>query len=72
VTKPYDQAFKLLTEEDPRATLALFAGIPLTVSMDVRVLDREVNLSALQVDNLYRCRTRHGRVCGCGWQCDHG
>ena len=57
MTKPYDQAFKLLTEEDPRATLALFAGIPLTVSMDVRVLDREVNLSALQVDNLYRCRT---------------
>ena len=57
MTKPYDQAFKLLTEEDPRATLALFAGIPLTVAMDVRVLDREVNLSALQVDNLYRCRT---------------
>ncbi len=57
MTKPYDQAFKLLTEEDPRATLALFAGIPLTVDMDVRVLDREVNLSALQVDNLYRCRT---------------
>jgi predicted transposase YdaD len=57
VTKPYDQAFKLLTEEDPRATLALFAGIPLSVAMDVRVLDREVNLSALQVDNLYRCRT---------------
>jgi hypothetical protein len=57
VTKPYDQAFKLLTEEDPRATLALFAGIPLSVAMEVRVLDREVNLSALQVDNLYRCRT---------------
>ena len=57
MTKPYDQAFKLLTEEDPRATLALFAGIPLSVAMEVRVLDREVNLSALQVDNLYRCRT---------------
>ena len=57
MAKPYDQAFKLLTEEDPRATLALFAGIPLTVAIDVCVLDREVNLPALQVDNLYRCRT---------------
>lgn len=57
MAKRYDQAFKLLTEEDPRATLAMFAGIPLTVEMEVRVVDREVNLAALQVDNLYRCRT---------------
>jgi hypothetical protein len=57
VTKPYDQAFKLLTEDDPRATLALIAGIPLTAKLDVELLDRELNVPALQVDTLYRCRT---------------
>lgn len=54
--KQYDQAFKLLTEDDPRATLALFAGIPLSADLVVEPLDRELNLTTLQVDNLYRCR----------------
>lgn len=57
MAKPYDQAFKLLTEDDPRATLALVAGIPLTAKLDVELLDRELNVPALQVDTLYRCRT---------------
>lgn len=52
----YDRTFKLLTDESPRAALALFAGIPLSTNLDVEILDRELNLTALRVDNLYRCR----------------
>lgn len=54
----FDQSFKLLTEEDPRATLALFAGISFAGRLTVESLDRELNLSTLRVDNLYRCRDR--------------
>ena len=57
VPKHYDQAFKLLTEDDPRATLALFAGIPLSADITVEPLDRELNLPTLHADNLDRCRT---------------
>ena len=54
--QPFDQSFKLLTEDDPRAALALFAGIPLSANLVVEPLDRELNLPTLRVDNLYRCR----------------
>jgi hypothetical protein len=57
VPKQYDQAFKLLTEDDPRATLALFARIPLTAKLTVEPLDRELNLPTLHADNLFRCRS---------------
>ena len=53
---PFDHKFKLLTDDDPRAALAAFAGIPLDAVIDVETVDRELNLSTLHVDNLYRCR----------------
>jgi len=56
VPVPYDQSFKLLADDDPRAAMAAFAGIPLDIEMEVQSLDRELNLSTLRVDNLYRCR----------------
>ena len=39
-----------------RSPLPAFAGIPLDAVIDVETLDRELNLSTLHVDNLYRCR----------------
>lgn len=57
MAKPYDQAFKLFGEDDPRAILALFAGIPLSEEITIEPLDRELNLPTLHTDNLYRCRT---------------
>ena len=53
---PYDQTFKLLGDDDPRAAIAAFAGIPLDAEMEVQSLDRELNLSTLRADSLYRCR----------------
>ncbi len=53
---PFDRSFKLLTDDDPRAALAAFAGIPLDAVIDVETVDRELNLSTLHVDDLYRCR----------------
>lgn len=53
---PFDHTFKLLSDDDPRAAMAAFAGIPLDVEMEVRPLDRELNVTTLRVDHLYRCR----------------
>jgi len=53
---PYDQSFKLLADDDPRAALAVFAGIPLDADIEVETVDRELNVPTLRVDNLYRCR----------------
>jgi len=56
VSVPFDHTFKLLSDDDPRAAMAAFAGIPLDVEMEVRPLDRELNVTTLRVDHLYRCR----------------
>jgi len=53
---PYDHSFKLLADDDPRAALAVFAGIPLDADIEVETTDRELNVETLRVDNLYRCR----------------
>ena len=53
-----DKHFKILSDDDPRTTLALFAGIPLSEELEVEVLDRELNVETLRADNLYRCRRR--------------
>jgi hypothetical protein len=36
--------------------MAAFAGIPLDADIEVQAVDRELNLTTLRVDNLYRCR----------------
>jgi len=53
---PYDHSFKLLADDDPRAALAVFAGIPLDADIEVTTADRELNVETMRVDNLYRCR----------------
>ncbi|MBM3755545.1 MAG: hypothetical protein FJW38_16355 [Acidobacteria bacterium] len=53
-----DKHFKILSDDDPRMTLALFAGIPMTADLEVEPLDRELNVETLRADNLYRCRRR--------------
>jgi hypothetical protein len=55
VVKPYDNSFKLLADEDPRAALELFAGIPRSENLVVTPIDRELNINSLQVDNLCLC-----------------
>ncbi len=54
--KPFDKSFKLLTEDDPRAVLALVAGIPPSAPLVVEALPHELNLESMQVDTLFRCR----------------
>lgn len=54
---PFDQAFKLVQDDDPRVGMAAFLGIPLSVKMDVEPLDRELNLPTLRADQLFHCRT---------------
>jgi predicted transposase YdaD len=56
VGKPFDHRFKLLGDEDPAASLMLFTDIEVDDTLEITPLDRELNVSALQVDNLYRCR----------------
>jgi hypothetical protein len=56
VSIPYDHSFKILTDDDPRAAMAAFAGIPLEAEVEVQPADRELNVPTLRVDNLYRCR----------------
>ncbi|MFN0100975.1 MAG: hypothetical protein ACKV2U_02675 [Bryobacteraceae bacterium] len=53
---PYDRTFKILADDDPRAAMAAFAGIPLDADIEVQPVDRELNISTLRVDNLCRCR----------------
>jgi len=56
VAIPFDQAFKLVHDDDPRTGMAAFLGIPLSLKMDVEPLDRELNLPTLRTDQLFRCR----------------
>ena len=57
MTQRYDKAFKLLAGDDPRAMLALLAGLPLDAQVHVRELDREVVPHNRLVDHWRReCR----------------
>ena len=58
VPVPFDHSFKLLTDDDPRAALAAFAGIPLRADIEVEPADRELNVSTLRADSLFRCRRK--------------
>lgn len=57
---PFDQAFKLVHDDNPRVGMAAFLGIPLSAKMEVAPLDRELNLPTLRTDQLFRCRTERG------------
>lgn len=51
---PFDQSFKLLGEDDDRGALALLGDLPLDADAQVKLLDRELNLSVRRVDQVYR------------------
>jgi predicted transposase YdaD len=53
VTQRYDKAFKLLAGNDPRALLALLAGLPLDAEVEIRPLDREVVPQNRLVDHVF-------------------
>lgn len=53
---PFDQSFKLTSEEDTIGSITLVAGIPLSPRAVVESLDRELNLERLHADHLYRVR----------------
>jgi hypothetical protein len=59
---PYDQSFKLLSEEDAVGSLKLLAGIPLSAEAEIESLDRELNPERLHADHLYLVRDR-GKEC---------
>jgi hypothetical protein len=53
-TKPYDQAFKYLAEEDPRALLLLLGAIQPGEDSLVELLPREVSIAARLPDQPYK------------------
>ncbi len=59
---PYDRAFKLLAETEPRALLHLFAGIPIDADVEVRELERELGPPTVYLDHLYEVRSPNGAV----------
>jgi predicted transposase YdaD len=57
--KSYDRLFKDLGVEDPRGLLHLFGIVPLSDGdVEIDVAPRDVSPPVLQVDNLYRVRSR--------------
>ena len=52
---PFDQSFKILSDDDPRALLAAFAGIPLNAELRLETLNSELTQGVLRVDKLYQC-----------------
>lgn len=59
---PYDQSFKLVSEEDTIGSLKHIAGVSLSAKAHVESLDRELNVERLHADHLYRVRDR-GKEC---------
>lgn len=56
MSRPYDQLFKGLAEDDPRGLLHLFGSLPLDAEAEIEVIDRELGLPVLSVDHVYRIR----------------
>jgi hypothetical protein len=59
-TKPYDQAFKFLAEQDPEALLLLLGAIEPDEQATIELLPREVSLAALLPDQPYLVRSARG------------
>ena len=60
VATPFDQSFKILSDDDPRALLAAFAGIPLEAELRLETLNSELTQGVLRVDKLYQCERPAG------------
>jgi predicted transposase YdaD len=53
VSEPFDQQFKLLSDEDPRGTLFLLSDIGLDEDVEIEVIDRELNMPTRRIDHAY-------------------
>jgi len=53
---PYDQAVKLLSEEDPRGFLSIVAGIPMDAAVEVLDLPKELVQDPMEADQIYLVR----------------
>jgi len=59
-TKPYDQAFKFLAEQDPESLLILLGAIEPDEKATIELLPREISVAALMPDQPYRVRSPRG------------
>lgn len=59
-TKPYDQAFKFLAEQDPEALLRLLGAIEPGEQATIELLPREISIPALLPDQPYLVRSARG------------
>jgi predicted transposase YdaD len=59
-TKPHDQAFKFLAEQDPESLLLMLGAIDPGEEAEIELLPREIGLSALLPDQPYRVTSRRG------------
>jgi predicted transposase YdaD len=53
---PYDQSYKLTSDEDARGAITLVAGVAVPAEAEVESLDRELNLERAAADHIYRVR----------------
>jgi len=59
-TKPYDQAFKFLAEQDPESLLLILGAIEPDEQAKIELLPREISVAALLPDQAYRVTSRRG------------
>lgn len=59
-TKPYDQAFKYLAEQDPESLLILLGAIEPDEKATIELLPREISVAALMPDQPYRVTSPRG------------
>lgn len=59
-TKPYDQAFKFLAEQDPESLLILLGAIEPDEKAKIELLPREISVAALMPDQPYRVTSSRG------------
>lgn len=58
--KSYDQAFKSISDADPRGLLGIFGVLPMGIKAEVEPLPRELSMRPLEIDSGYMVR-RAGR-----------
>ncbi|MEP7341268.1 MAG: hypothetical protein ABI977_26295, partial [Acidobacteriota bacterium] len=59
-TKPYDQAFKFIVEQDPESLLLLLGAITADEHPVIELLPREISIAAVLPDQPYRVTSSRG------------
>ncbi|MGH9831422.1 MAG: hypothetical protein ACRD9Y_00320, partial [Blastocatellia bacterium] len=60
-TKPYDQAFKFLAEQDPEALLLMLGAIEPDEKAVIELLPREISVAAVLPDQPYLVSSARGK-----------